>query len=61
MRPPAMPEGGDAGQHEVIYDDQTGLVFDLGLYKGRGMNMLELTCMYEAKAWKPEFIAGLLG
>lgn len=61
MRPPAMPEGGDAGQHEVIYDEQTGLVFDLGLYKGRGMNMLELTCMYEAKAWKPEFIAGLLG
>ena len=56
-----MPEGGDAGVHEVIYDEKTGLVFDLGLYKGRGMNMLELTCMYEAKAWKPEFIAGLIG
>ena len=61
MRPIAMPEGGDAGQHEIIFDDVTGLVFDLGLYQGRGMNMLEMTCVYEAKVWKPEFVATLLG
>lgn len=61
MRPIAMPEGGDIGEHEVIYDEKTGLVFDLGLYRGRGMNMLEMTVVYEAKVWKPEYVATLLG
>lgn len=61
MRPIAMPEGGDAGQHTTVYDDKTGLVFDVGLYLGRGMNMLEITTVYEAKVWKPEFVATLLG
>lgn len=61
MRPPSMPEGGDIGEHQVIYDEVTGLVFDLALYRGRGMNMLEMTCFYEAKVWKPEFVATILG
>lgn len=61
MRPIAMPDGGDAGEHMTVYDEKTGLVFDIGLYRGRGMNMLEITTVYEAKVWKPEFVATLLG
>jgi len=61
MRPIAMPDGGDAGEHMTLYDEKTGLVFDIGLYRGRGMNMLEITTVYEAKVWKPEFVATLLG
>lgn len=61
MRPIAMPEGGDQGEHTVISDEKTGLVFDAALYRGRGMNMLEFTVVYEAKVWKPEFVAALLG
>jgi hypothetical protein len=62
MRPPAQPYGGDAAVDRMtIADDKTGLVFEAALYKGYGMNMLELTCFYKAKVWKPEFVATLLG
>lgn len=61
MRPPAMPPGGDAGEHTVIVDDRTGLVFDAALYKGRGMNIVEIICFYGVKVWKPEFVATLMG
>ena len=47
--------------HQVIYDEVTGLVFDLALYRGRGMNMLEMTVFYEWKVWKPEFVATIMG
>lgn len=62
MRPPAMPEGGDAAiGRATVVDDVTGLVFEIALYKGYGMNMLDFTCMYQAKVWKPEYVALLLG
>lgn len=61
MRPIALPAGGDAGQHQVLYDPVTGLTFDVGIYKGRGMNIIEIFTRYGVKVWKPEFVATLLG
>jgi hypothetical protein len=62
MRPPAQPPGGDAGTEiAVITDDQTGLSFSARLYKGRGMNIIEMICLYGVKVWKPEFVGILRG
>lgn len=62
VRPPAMPYGGDAAVDRMtVVDDKSGLVFDFALYKGYGMNSLEVTCFYDAKVWKSEFVATLLG
>ena len=62
IRPPAMPEGGDAASDRMtVVDDVTGLAFEVAIYKGYGMNMLEITSLYGAKVWKPEFVATLLG
>lgn len=62
MRPPAMPDEGDAAEDRMtIYDEVSGLVFDIAIYKGYGMVMYDITCFYEVKVWKPEFVATLLG
>jgi hypothetical protein len=62
MRPPAQPPGGDAGTEiATLVDDQTGLSFSARLYKGRGMNIIEMICIYGVKVWKPEFVATLRG
>ena len=62
MRPPAMPDGGDAAaDRTTIYDEKTGLVFEVALYLGYGMNIIDITTFYQAKVWKPEFVATLLG
>lgn len=62
MRPPAMPEEGDAAADRMtIYDEVSQLVFDIAVYKGYGMVMYDITCFYEVKVWKPEFVATLLG
>lgn len=62
MRPPAMPAGGDIAQDSMtMYDDKTGLVFEVRLYGGYGMNVIDITTFYQAKVWKPEYVATLLG
>lgn len=62
IRPPAMPQGGDAAiDRMTISDTKTGLVFEVALYKGYLMNMFDITAYYQAKVWKPEFVATLLG
>jgi hypothetical protein len=62
MRPPSMPDGGDiASDRTTMYDDKTGLVFEVALYQGYGMNVIDITTFYQAKVWKPEFVATLLG
>ena len=62
MRPPAMPPGGDiAVDRTTIFDAVSGLVFEVAEYKGRGMNLFEITTFYGAKVWKPEYVATLLG
>jgi hypothetical protein len=62
MRPPAMPDGGDlAVDRMTVTDANSGLVFEVALYKGYGMNLMEIVCYYQAKVWKSEFVATLLG
>jgi hypothetical protein len=62
MRPPAMPVGGDAAVDRMtVFDEKSGLSFEVALYLGYGMNMLEFVTYYDVKVWKPEFVATLLG
>jgi hypothetical protein len=62
MRPPAQPYGGDAAVDRMtMYDEKSGLTFEVALYKGYGKVMLDLTCFYGIKVWKPEYVATLLG
>lgn len=62
MRAPAMPQGGDAAADRMtIYDEKSGLVFEVALYLGYGMNIIDITTFYQAKVWKPEFVATLRG
>jgi len=62
MRPPAMPDGGDiATDRMTVADPVSGLVFEVALYRGYGMNLMEIVCYYQAKVWKPELVATLLG
>ena len=62
MRPPAMPDGGDAAADRMtLFDPDSGLTFEIALYKGYGMVLYDITCFYEAKVWNPEFVATLLG
>lgn len=62
MRPPAQPYGGDAAADRMtIRDEQTGLVFEVATYKGYQKNIIDITCVYQAKVWKPENVAILLG
>jgi hypothetical protein len=61
-RAPAMPDEGDmAADSEIVVDPMTGLAFDFRLYKGRGMNTLEIHIAYGIKVIKPEHLAVLLG
>jgi hypothetical protein len=62
MRPPAMPSGGDAAaERTTLADEKTGLVYEVALYRGYGMNMVDITTFYQAKVWKPNFVATLIG
>ena len=62
MRAPAMPEGGDLASEMMIFQDTfSGLVFELALYKGYKMNMLEIACHYGAKVWNSDHVGLILG
>lgn len=62
MRPPSQPYGGDAAVDRMtVADDKTGLVFEVALYKGYGMAVLDITTFYKAKVWNPHLVATLLG
>lgn len=62
IRPPAMPKGGDAAVDKMIVQDPwTGLAFEIAHYVGYQKAMIEVRCLYQWKAWKPDAIALLLG
>ena len=62
VRPPAMPDGGDMAEDRMtVLDPNSGLVFEVALYKGYGMNLMEVVTYYQAKVWKSEMVATLLG
>lgn len=62
IRPPAEPKGGDAADDKmVVQDPHSGLSFEIASYKGYMKRMIEVRCLYQWKAWKPEAIALLLG
>jgi hypothetical protein len=62
IRPYALPEGGDAAVDQMtIVDPNSGLSFDISAYKGYKKSMFDISCVYDAKVWKPEFVAQLLG
>lgn len=61
-RPPSQPFGGDAAVDRMTAQDPfSGLVYEIAVYKGYGKTMMDLTTFYGVKAWKEDFIAGLMG
>lgn len=62
MRPLATPNGGDAAVDVMtVQDPHSGLVFQLSAYKGYKKAMIDITVLYDAKAWKSDAIALVLG
>lgn len=62
MRPLSKPFGGDAAIDVMtVQDPRSGLIFQISVYKGYNKAMIDVTSLYQAKAWKSDFIATVLG
>ena len=62
MRAPAMPEGGDGADDVItVTDPHSGLIFQVATYRGYHKSLIEVSCVYGAKVWKPEFVATMIG
>ena len=57
VRPPALPEEGDAAIDSLLVQDPfSGLVFEIRVYGGYRKAMIEVAAAWGVKGWKPEFI-----
>jgi len=62
VRPLAQPFGGDSAVDMMnVQDPVSGLVYQICVYKGFKKAMIDITVLYQAKAWNPHAIAVLLG
>lgn len=62
VRPPSMPQGGDAAVDAMtVVDPHSGLAFEVRAYKGFQKAMFNVSAAWGVKHWKPEFAALLLG
>jgi hypothetical protein len=62
MRAPAKPLGGDAAVDVLIVQDpNSGLVFEISVYKGFSKAMIQVGAVWGYKAWNSDAIAILMG
>lgn len=62
VRPMEVPPGGDAASDVMtVQDPRSGIVYQIAAYKGYKKAMFEVSALWGVKAWKPEFIATLIG
>lgn len=62
IRAPAVPESGDgAVDNMTVQDPTSGMVFEVRVYLGYRKTMIEVAAAWGVKAWKPDFIATLIG
>ena len=62
MRPIALPPNGDAAKDRMtIQDPFSGLIFELAYYVGYQKAMIDISCLYGYKVWKPEFVCTVQG
>ncbi len=61
VRAPAIPSNEIAQDIMDITDPWSGLTFQIASYGGYMKAMIEVRCLYDAKVWKPNHVATLLG
>ena len=62
MRAPAKPLGGDnAVDVLIVQDPNSGLVFEISVYKGFSKAMIQVGAVWGYKAWNSDAIAILMG
>ncbi len=61
IRLPKLPTEGDAGEHQVVVDPNTGIGYRFSTYKGYSLNNYELSVAWGVKAVRPELLKLVLG